>query len=210
MRKSLLSLTVLRRVRRAAMVFGAAMLGFALIGASKAQPLYGVRSNRIETLTPSSKALPALAPIASAELLHDVQQASPVKSKSIDEKLIEDAAILAAAMIPARSIGVGRSRVMLMEVTAYCACKKCCGPKAIGLTASGKSVRYNGGRFVAADTDVLPFGTMLKIPGYAGGRPVEVVDRGSAIKGGRLDVYFSSHEAAKEFGRRWIAVTVVE
>src|SRR5688500_12547387 len=33
-----------------------------------------------------------------------------------------------------------RTRVMRMEVTAYCPCTKCCGPKAQGITASGKHV----------------------------------------------------------------------
>jgi len=97
-----------------------------------------------------------------------------------------------------------------MEVTAYCGCKKCCGPGACGNTASGRSIAYNGGLFVAADTDLLPFGTQLKIPGYAGDQPVEVIDRGSAIKGHHIDVFFASHEEAKAWGRRWMAVTIVE
>src|SRR5215207_4170143 len=36
-----------------------------------------------------------------------------------------------------------------MEVTAYCPCTKCCGPKAQGITASGKRIDYNDGQFVA-------------------------------------------------------------
>jgi 3D (Asp-Asp-Asp) domain-containing protein len=99
-------------------------------------------------------------------------------------------------------------RLMWMEVTAYCACKKCCGPNAKGITASGKDVSYNNGRFVAADTDVLPFGSKLSIPGYHDGEIVEVIDRGGAIKGNRLDLYFPTHEAALQWGRQWVAVTV--
>src|SRR5688572_2660435 len=49
----------------------------------------------------------------------------------------------------------GRTRTMLMEVTAYCACPRCCGPRAQGITASGRRVSYNGGKFVAADTSIL-------------------------------------------------------
>ncbi len=97
-----------------------------------------------------------------------------------------------------------------MEVTAYCACKICCGPKAQGITASGKRVSYNNGLFVAADTSILPFGTKLQIPGYAGGRPVEVIDRGGAIKGRKLDVYYRTHGEARIWGRRWVEVLVVE
>jgi 3D (Asp-Asp-Asp) domain-containing protein len=113
-----------------------------------------------------------------------------------------------AAATPA--VVAPRKRVVWFEVTAYCPCSKCCGEDAAGVTASGKPISYNRGRFVAADTDVLPFGTKISIPGYHDARTVEVIDRGSAIKGHRIDVYFPNHSTAKEFGRRWIPVTVFE
>jgi 3D (Asp-Asp-Asp) domain-containing protein len=97
-----------------------------------------------------------------------------------------------------------------MEVTAYCACTRCCGPNAQGITASGKRVTHNNGMFVAADTRLLPFGTKLIIPGYANDQPVEVIDRGGAIKGNKLDVYFHDHQTAREWGRQKLIVTVVE
>ena len=98
----------------------------------------------------------------------------------------------------------------MMEVTAYCACTHCCGKNAKGITASGKPVSYNDGKFVAADISVLPFGTELRIPGYTGDTPVEVVDTGSAIIGDRLDVYFDSHDEALQWGRQWLPVKVVQ
>lgn len=102
------------------------------------------------------------------------------------------------------------TRVMLMEVTAYCPCPKCCGPQAQGITASGKTVDYADGRFVAADTRLLPFGTRVSVPGYHDGQPVEVIDRGGAIKGNKLDVYFPSHQTALEWGRRQVPVTILD
>jgi 3D (Asp-Asp-Asp) domain-containing protein len=101
-------------------------------------------------------------------------------------------------------------RILRMEVTAYCACTKCCGPNAQGITASGKLVSYNDGKFVAADTRLLPFGTKLQVPGYAGGETIEVIDRGGAIKGNKLDLYFETHQAALEWGRQWVDVVVFE
>lgn len=101
-------------------------------------------------------------------------------------------------------------RVVWMEVTAYCACTHCCGPNAQGITASGRPVSHNRGRFVAADTRLLPFHTKLSIPGYHGGELVPVLDRGGAIKGNKLDVYFDSHQTAKQWGRRWLPVRVYE
>ena len=111
---------------------------------------------------------------------------------------------------PERAITGRRVRQMLMEVTAYCACQKCCGPRAQGVTASGRHVSYNGGRFVAADTSVLKFNTNLIIPGYANNKPVKVLDRGGAIKGHKLDVFFASHQEARKWGRQKLWVTVVD
>ncbi len=101
-------------------------------------------------------------------------------------------------------------RTMLMEVTAYCPCELCCGPNAIGVTASGKHVSYNNGKFVAADTRLLPFGTKLIIPGYANGEAVEVIDRGGAIKGMKLDVYFDDHATALVWGRQMVEVIIAD
>ena len=102
------------------------------------------------------------------------------------------------------------SRVVRMEVTAYCPCTKCCGPSAQGITASGKRVNYNNGKFVAADTSRLPFGTRVVIPGYASSEEVEVIDRGGAIKGNKLDLYFPTHAEALVWGRQHVDVTIYE
>jgi len=137
---------------------------------------------------------------ADTELMHDLPAAEePTET--------ENDAMLASALIPASH---PRQHRMWMQVTAYCACKKCCGPKAHGMTASGLPISYNGGHFVAADAKLFKFGTQLVVPGYADGQPVEVIDRGGAIKGHHIDIYFPTHEQAKEWGRKWIQVTVIE
>ncbi|MEM9753872.1 MAG: 3D domain-containing protein [Planctomycetota bacterium] len=114
-------------------------------------------------------------------------------------------------------IGVGATgdrpdsvRVVRMTVTAYCPCTTCCGEHADGITASGKPVTHNAGRFVAADTEHFPMGTMLRVPGYAGDDPVPVLDRGGAIKGTKLDVFFPDHETAKAWGVKSLRVEVWE
>jgi 3D (Asp-Asp-Asp) domain-containing protein len=118
--------------------------------------------------------------------------------------------LFALTPTPVPTLAAPKVRQILMEVTAYCACKKCCGPRAQGLTASGRRIDYNGGRFVAADTRLLKFNTKLLVPGYAAGQPVEVIDRGGAIKGNKLDVFFDSHDQARKWGRQWLLVTVLE
>ena len=95
------------------------------------------------------------------------------------------------------------------RVSAYCPAKCCCGKYADGVTASGHRIQP-GDKFCAAPKSI-PFGTMIDIPGY--GR-VPVLDRGGAIKEGRLDVYFddadgkSGHERALIWGVRNLQVKI--
>ena len=110
--------------------------------------------------------------------------------------------------VQANTRRAGECRTFL--VTAYCPCKKCCGPKACGVTASGAPVSANGGHFVAADPRIA-FGTRIRIAGYAGGVAVPVLDTGGAIKGNRLDVFFGGpdgHKKALEWGVKTLVCEV--
>lgn len=88
-------------------------------------------------------------------------------------------------------------------ITAYCPCVKCCG-KSNGITASG--VKAQQGITVAADTK-LPFGTKIYIDGI-GERVVQ--DRGGAIKGNKIDLFFNDHQSALSFGRQTKQVTIIK
>lgn len=90
-------------------------------------------------------------------------------------------------------------RTRNMKTTAYSPDHRSCGKWADGITASGKSVWMNGGRLVAADRDI-PYGTILTVPGYNDNKPVQVWDRGGAIKGNRLDLLYPTHEIARQWG----------
>lgn len=128
---------------------------------------------------------------------------------SATEELLHDMPEAVSTSVAPQIVAGKHQHIVWMEVTAYCSCPKCCGPNAHGVTASGKDITYNNGKFVAADTSVLPFGTRLLINGYDT-KPVEVIDRGGAIKGNKLDVYFSTHEEALRWGRQHIPVVVVD
>lgn len=99
---------------------------------------------------------------------------------------------------------------MWMTVTAYSPDARSCGKWADGKTASMKSVWTNGGCLVAADTSVLPLGSLVSVPGYAADLVVPVLDRGGAIKGPRLDVLYPTHEVAMSWGVQRLPVTVWE
>jgi 3D (Asp-Asp-Asp) domain-containing protein len=95
-----------------------------------------------------------------------------------------------------------------MTVTAYSPDARSCGLSADGLTATLHSVGTNNMQLVAADPRVLPYGSMLSIPGYAAGEIVPVLDCGGAIKGRKLDLLFATHDEAKRWGRHRVQVTV--
>lgn len=83
-----------------------------------------------------------------------------------------------------------------VNVTHYCACTKCCGPNAQGITASGKNVAVG----MVAMSSYYPFGTQIMINGIM----YTVEDRGgSGIENdiGRVDIYVPDHNEALRLGR---------
>lgn len=100
----------------------------------------------------------------------------------------------------------GEWETVRMRVTAYCPCPKCCGEYSDGITACGHKIRP-GDVFVAADRR-FAFQTEMVIEGYGNSQPVKVLDRGGAIKGNKLDVFFMTHQEALEWGVRHIDVKV--
>lgn len=101
-------------------------------------------------------------------------------------------------------------RTLKMTVTAYSPDERSCGESADGITASGYSVWTNAMKMAAADTSVLPFGSLLSVPGYDNGEVIPVLDRGGAIKGRRLDLLYPSHEQARFWGTQKLEITVWE
>ncbi|MFQ9515250.1 MAG: 3D domain-containing protein [Eubacterium sp.] len=87
------------------------------------------------------------------------------------------------------------------KVTGYCSCSRCCG-KSTGITASGTVAK--AGRTIAADTSKLSFGTKVVINGHT----YTVEDKGGAISGNRIDIFFSSHAKALQWGVRYCKVYV--
>lgn len=97
-----------------------------------------------------------------------------------------------------------------VTATAYCPCEKCCGvwaenrPNGIVYTASGAIAQE--GVTIAADWSVYSLGTILYIEGI-GERTVQ--DRGGAISGQKIDVFFNNHEDALHFGRQEVRIKVI-
>jgi 3D (Asp-Asp-Asp) domain-containing protein len=128
-------------------------------------------------------------------------------------------------VIPLKRMGdpaAGKAYYKVFNTSAYCLCEKCCEKKpshpAYGITASGH--RVQPGDYLVAAPRTYPFGTIMEIPGYNEGKPVQVEDRGGAIKAGtvdpntgktsldKLDLLFPTHQAALQYGRKTVKVKV--
>lgn len=83
-------------------------------------------------------------------------------------------------------------------LTGYCACAICCG-KTNGITASNTHATAN--RTIAADSRYA-FGTKMIILGQV----YTVEDRGGAIQGNHIDIYFNTHAEALQFGKKYADV----
>ncbi len=102
------------------------------------------------------------------------------------------------------------AKTMWMTVTGYTPDEQSCGDSADGLTATMHSVNTNAMRMVAADTSILPYGSMVSVPGYDDASIVPVLDCGGAIKGAKLDLMFATNKEAMQWGKQRVLVTVWE
>ncbi|WP_025694293.1 3D domain-containing protein, partial [Paenibacillus durus] len=79
-----------------------------------------------------------------------------------------------------------------------------------GITYSGVKVRRDKHAVstIAADPKVLPLGSILYVPGY--GYAI-VADTGSAIKGHKIDLYFSTtKQVYREWGKQLVEVQLIK
>ena len=113
---------------------------------------------------------------------------------------------LGAILFSCRSDEVYAAEVW--KITSYCACQKCCGPNAQGITASGKKVSEG---MVACNW--LPFGTKVNIEGLG---VFSVQDRGAKSLFGsktnhikHLDVFLPTHKQALKFGVKYLEVKII-
>lgn len=127
-----------------------------------------------------------------------------------------DSVSIPAPDSPAKTTTAPEQRITpkteIWRVSAYCAGECCCGRYADYQTASGHDIKH-GDKFIAAPKEI-PFGTWIQVPGYNDGKPAEVLDRGGAIKGKRLDIFFeddeiigcTGHQKALEWGVKYLPI----
>lgn len=96
----------------------------------------------------------------------------------------------------------GNATTVVCKVTAYCPTIASCG-KTDGITASGKKARAN---HTIAASSKYKFGTKIKINGIV----YTVEDRGGAVKGNTIDIYFNTHAEAVKWGVKYLPVEILQ
>lgn len=100
-------------------------------------------------------------------------------------------------------------RKLNMTVTAYVDnCLGCTGVSASGVDLRGIT-EYNGYKIIAADKNVLPMFSIVKIKLNNTEFEAIVLDRGGAIKGQIIDYLVGSYDEAVRFGRQKATVTII-
>lgn len=91
---------------------------------------------------------------------------------------------------------------MTVKTTGYCNCSRCAGQWAGSPTASGTRPRQN--RTIAVDKNLIKLGTKVQI----GDEMYVAEDTGGAIKGKKIDIYYSSHSRAQAHGVKYQKIKV--
>ncbi len=136
------------------------------------------------------------------------QDGKPINRKLLGAQVVREPADQVVTIGSAgryTSRGQFRSRKILkMSASAYDPGPRSCGKYATGRTSCGMKAGYG---VVAIDPKVIPMHTKLYIEGY--GHAV-AGDRGSAIKGNRIDLGFNTYREAIRFGRKQVIVHILE
>ncbi len=119
---------------------------------------------------------------------------SVISLRTFRPLVIPAALFLYSAVLPAAPVPNG-----VYQATAYAQS---------GKTASGELTHRH---VVAADPDILPLGSRIKIrhAGRYSGEYV-VADTGAKIQGRRLDIFMPSEAACRKFGRKAVRVRVIQ
>ncbi|RDU38178.1 hypothetical protein DRW41_01000 [Neobacillus piezotolerans] len=89
-----------------------------------------------------------------------------------------------------------------VKATAYTgSCKSCSG-----ITSTGINLKKNpNAKVISVDPNLIPLGTKVYVPGYG-----EAIagDKGSSVRGNKIDVFIPDHKKALQWGTKTIKIKV--
>ncbi|MCR5701448.1 MAG: SH3 domain-containing protein [Lachnospiraceae bacterium] len=156
-----------------------------------------IEVNRLYTLAVSAEELQRRDAAKAAAAAAAAQAALDAARQTANAAPASTSTYQGATTTPVKAAESGEC-IGTFTITAYCGCSKCSGGHS--KTASGTTPTEN--RTIAADTSVLPYGTQVVI----GGVVYTVEDCGSGVCGNHIDIFFSTHEKAVNFGTKTMKV----
>jgi 3D (Asp-Asp-Asp) domain-containing protein len=161
-----------------------------------------IRVAEVESL--EAKAERTAAALASARAQRVAYVASLTRQRRLNARQI--------MALDARSRVVVARAELIQAQAAPAAATVVSGPRTLTVTATGYSLSGRtatglpvGPGIVAVDPSVIPFGTRLTIPGYGAG---VAADKGSAVVGNTIDLWFPTLADALAWGRRTVTITL--
>jgi uncharacterized protein YabE (DUF348 family) len=127
-----------------------------------------------------------------------------ISETTIAEKQDKVVAVGTMALAQQISRGTATGKEFYVNSTAYTAyCNGCSGT-----TATGINLRTNPNmKVIAVDPSIIPLGTKVYVEGY--GYAI-AADKGSAIKGYKIDVFLPTNAEAFKWGNRRVKIQIVE
>ena len=108
--------------------------------------------------------------------------------------------LLLLAVEASQAAARGKPKTLTMKATAYSQDSQ--------PTAAGTEAREG---IVAADPDVLPLGTRIRVSGAGSYDGVYIVtDTGRLIAGNEIDIYMPTAAEAEQFGEKKVKVSILE
>ncbi len=105
---------------------------------------------------------------------------------------------------PAPAVKAASYKEITVKATAYTAsCKNCSG-----ITATGLNLKKNPNlKVISVDPKVIPLGSKVFVPGYG-----EAIagDKGSSVKGNKIDVFIPSQKQAIQWGNKTVKIKVYQ
>jgi uncharacterized protein YabE (DUF348 family)/3D (Asp-Asp-Asp) domain-containing protein len=130
------------------------------------------------------------------------EPSTPTKSTKSSSSNPKPAADAKKSEPKAKSEPAGK--VLNVSTTAYTAnCTGCSG-----ITSTGFNLKSNpNAKVIAVDPSVIPLGSKVFVEGYG---TAIAADTGGAIKGNKIDVFFSSKSQAYAWGNKTVQITILD
>ncbi len=140
-----------------------------------------------------------------SDVIHPKQKLKIAKEKTTAKAATKSKTVAkASTKTPSRSDSDNVVKEFTVSASAYTAgCNGC-----TGITATGIDLKKNPDvKVIAVDPKVIKLGTKVHVEGY--GYAI-AADKGSAIKGNKIDVFFPTKSEAYKWGRKDVKIKILE